>query len=313
MKIKVFGTRGGVPSPSRDKTPGRKGFSTSRYGGDTTHLRFEFEGKKYFIDGGSGIVIDGDELLDEGIGTEANPLDSDIFVSHYHWDHVQGFPFFGPFHILNNIFRIYGMGNSSHVKAAMIGGSTGSVRHIDCVPGEDNTGLHFPVAYDETQVEGDSTPVMRSTREHFNIYNYPPGGPVGVRAILTKHPDGCLAFRFYAGGKSFVYGGDHEFGLDRNIDRNLADLCSGADIIIMDTQHTPDEYEAFRGWGHSHYGQVISFAKTVGVKRVGMTHHYRKRSDDQADQFFEEAKGFRNQHAAGLDIFMLQQGMEIEV
>ena len=259
MRIKFWGVRGSIPTPS---TPD---FSTSRYGGNTTCVSIRAPGALIVLDGGSGLRALGMKLASE------KSLRATFFFSHLHWDHIQGFPFFLPGFCKGNRFELYGPRLSPF--------AFGSISLLEESLRTQQASFHFPVHVSEMQSE-------------LNFKDLSDGQQVEIQAdqsrfVITagalNHPGGCFGYRVdehQSGGgvKSFVMATDHEHFENGQLNPSLQKLARDADVLLYDAQYTPDEYEgrnctARQGWGHSTYLQGIQEARAAGVKKLLLTHH----------------------------------------
>jgi phosphoribosyl 1,2-cyclic phosphodiesterase len=249
--VQFWGVRGSIPTPGKD---------TVRYGGNTSCVEIRVGGKRLIFDGGTGLRILGQKLLEE------MPVEAHIFFSHSHWDHIQGFPFFVPAFVKGNCFHIYG--------AIAPNGASMQQRLSDQM-------LHpnFPVPIQ----------VMQSDLKFHDIF---PGDVLdldGVRieAGSLNHPNTALGYRVTWQGKSVVYATDTEHYPDR-LDENLLRLCQDADLLIYDSCYTDEEYYDVKspkiGWGHSTWQEAVKLAKAAGVKSPVIFHHDPNHNDDFLDR-----------------------------
>lgn len=295
MNVTFYGVRGGQPAPSRE----HEGFYTSKYGGNTTHLLLKYNDEYNFIDGGTGISVCSDYLMSQEIGTDKKPINARLLLTHFHSDHTDGLLFCGILHNPNNEFDVYGRDTAEVVEQILA---------------KNQHEKRFPVSY---TVGEDKRPSFRAKRNHHNVYeiNQNGNGSLRISATPTTHPGGCVAYRFATpNGKTFVFGGDHEFGLDTVVDDNLHYFCKEADIIVMDTQYTPEEYPERVNWGHSSYDRVIDFALKSRVKKLVMTHFDRSRDDEGCDRFYEHALNYlKNKQGENgkLELLIAREGMSL--
>jgi phosphoribosyl 1,2-cyclic phosphodiesterase len=234
-------------------------------------------------------VTAGDELLifDAGtglraLGAELKPRKASFFFSHLHWDHIQGFPFFGPAFIPGNHFVLYGPGKG--------GARLSEALHRQMLPPT------FPVTLDAMGARLDFAEVKDGTVLRI--------GAATVTARSLNHPQGCLGFRVDFGGKSAVYATDFEPLDDGSIARAALELCAGADLLICDAQYTEDEYQGRsgpcrRGWGHNTVHDAALLAREAGVKSLVLFRHDPSHDDQTIARLETSARSeFREARAA---------------
>jgi phosphoribosyl 1,2-cyclic phosphodiesterase len=287
MKIKLYGTRGSIPTPS-SKT--RK---TLEFGGNTTCLLVETNsGKSIVLDAGSGIREYGNELImqNKAFFTKENPLI--MLLSHVHWDHIQGIPFFKPMYIPKNNVEIYG--NSNYMYSINDAFSNSEPKSIAQYALERQQGKFvFPFKFSEF-----------ASNINFNDIELVKDGlyidGIEIYAKRVNHPEGCYSYKIVEDGKTFVFLTDHEHEPDLKVigkmDSCIMKWIEGADVLIQDAQYTPEEYnpELFGkkgfpkiGWGHSVDEKVIKMAAEANVKKLILTHH----DPEHMDEFlFEREK-----------------------
>lgn len=242
FRIAFWGVRGSIPTPG----PG-----TVEVGGNTSCIEVRCGPELIILDGGTGLRGLGDSLR------EAGPVTAHLFFSHVHWDHIQGFPFFAPAFVAGNVIELYGATNV-----------TGTLE--ETLAGQMNF-PNFPVRLNHmgarmTFHDIDDGQVIALS-----------GGAVVVRTAKLNHPQGVLAYRIEHAGRAAVYATDTEHY--ETIDDKLVDLARGADVLVYDSQYTPEEYEGRDGkgskvgWGHSTMVEGAKVAKAAGVGRLVLFHH----------------------------------------
>ena len=246
MEIRFWGVRGSIPSPGPD---------TARTGGNTSCVEVRMGAERIVCDAGTGLRDLGRSLANSGETARASFL-----LSHYHWDHIQGLPFFAPLYMPGSQLEIIGSGMSSRtVQEALTHQMTAPVFPVDLC----------------------DVPARLATRE------VRPGTPfevrgAEVRAAKLNHPGGVLAYRITHGGRSVVYATDTEhYACD---DPALIALAKNADVLIYDAQYLPSEYDARVGWGHSTYEVGARVARAAGVGKLVLFHHDPARSDEGVDE-----------------------------
>jgi phosphoribosyl 1,2-cyclic phosphodiesterase len=292
FRLRFWGTRGSIPSP---------GPSTVRYGGNTPSVEVRTpSGTLVLLDAGTGIRELGRALIDRAQGS---PISGDIFLTHAHWDHIQGIPFFAPAFQRGNRFTIWG--------AKSLAASIRRVVRDQMSP------VVFPVAFEELAATFEFRELTdeRHSSDGFD-----------VRAFPVRHPGGALGYRFgpawsgdRPGGSSFVYISDNELraaDASASNDRwraKLVEFIRGSRLLIHDATYTEDEYESHRGWGHSTYGDALALALESGVETLVLFHHSPDRSDDELDTRLAECRGAVARTGRTLRIIAAAEGLEIEV
>ncbi len=259
-KLRFWGVRGSTPTVDP---------STWRYGGNTPCLELIApDGTQFILDCGTGLHMLGNRLAPASAGSSA---ETHILVTHYHWDHIQGIPFFAPLYAENNKFHFYSF------RSKFLGRD--SLKQVleaqMAVP-------YFPV----------DMSVMNAKRKFKEVG----GGDtfrIGENEITTawlNHPQGCLGFRIETPAGSVVYATDNEPG-DTKLDESLRGLAAGADIFINDAQYTPEQLSSTRkGWGHSSWLDGARVAKEAGAKTLVLFHHDPDSTDRTVDTILKHAR-----------------------
>ena len=304
MKVKLWGVRGSIPSPGAD---------TMKYGGNTTCLEIDPEdgGNEIIIDGGSGLRLLGNHLVKKYL-PEKN-IELDFLITHTHWDHILGFPFFTPIYMPSTKLRFYGPVTYEEGGIEEIIGSQFQYRY-------------FPVIKSELSAELEYKPLRETS---FILRN-------GIK-ITTKylnHPVLCLGYRIEYRDKCFCIATDSEpfrnvFPTDPNDpdydrtaaeegeaaaeeeNRKLAEFFSGADLLVYDAQYTQDEMEKDKlGWGHSSFEFAIENAYKAGVKKLLLTHHDPERTDEELDILIDFYKNKYKDISREMDFSLAVEGRE---
>ncbi len=246
MRIKFWGVRGSIASP---------GPETAAVGGNTSCVEVLCGETRFVLDAGTGVRRLGDALLGEGGAVNAT-----ILLSHLHWDHIQGLPFFVPAYLPSTRLQIVGSGGGAVSLGAVLAGQM--------------TAPVFPVRLDELAADLHVREVRSG--DSFVV------GEARVRALRLNHPGGVLAYRIDYAGQSVVYATDTEHYAC--VDPALRVLAEGADVLIYDSQYTPEEYRGDSGrsrvgWGHSTYVAGAELSRAAGVGRYVLFHHDPQRSD----------------------------------
>ena len=251
MKLKFYGTRGSIPVCDA-------GFQ--EFGGDTTCLQITFTdtNRIAIIDAGTGIRNLGKDL--RAIGHKQDQIV--IAFTHFHWDHIQGFPFFAPAYDPSQRITLLTIGRDQTIT---------NLREIFEVQMQSQ---YFPVQLDQMGASFDFLQIADASR-HFTAAN---NVETVVSALRHNHPGGAYTFRIERSGKVLVICTDVEH--EQQIDPHLVELARGADLLVHDAQYTAEELQKHRGWGHSSFDQAMQFAEMAGVKRLAMTHHDPEHDDE---------------------------------
>ncbi len=223
------------------------------------------------IDGGTGLRLLGNELLKQARGKR---LDLNILLTHFHWDHVQGIPFFAPLYVPSNEVNFH---------------SDRPVRVLTDILEGQMSQPYFPVDFELLPARRNFVQLeMREMRF----------GSITVHPFALNHPQGASGYRLESQGAVIVHASDREHGHDK-LDRVLLDFAQNADILIYDAQYTPEEYESRRGWGHSTWLEAASVAHEAGVKQLILFHHDPAHNDSFMRGLVEQARGhFENTEVA---------------
>jgi phosphoribosyl 1,2-cyclic phosphodiesterase len=257
MRIKFWGVRGSTPTPQPENL---------RYGGNTSCVEVRVGQAIYIFDCGTGFRTLGHELLQEFAD---RPISAHVFLSHFHWDHIQGFPFFRPLYDKpQNRFLLH---------------SSARHRKLKQVLEQQMAPPYFPVNLGEMKA-------------HHEFHDIEEGRAaidgVSIQTMWLNHPQGCMGFRLEAKDGVFVYATDNEPG-DPEFDKNVRKLAAGADVLVYDAQYLPEEYEARRrGWGHSHWREAVNVVMESGAKDLVLFHHDPDHSDVCIDNVVKEARNY---------------------
>jgi phosphoribosyl 1,2-cyclic phosphodiesterase len=292
MWVRFWGTRGSIPAP---------GPFTLRYGGNTTCVEVRTASDTLLVfDCGSGARALGASLMSgERSPAPEHPLRGHLFLSHFHWDHIQGMPFFTP---------LYAEGGEWHVYGPRPGAmSLREALALQMSP------PFFPISLESL---GSRLCFHELGEGVFAI------GDVRVASQFLNHPGPTLGYRIEADGVAVVYVCDHEpHGspihsstqvLEDGDLRHIAFL-DGADLVIHDAQYMGREFEQRRGWGHSVGEYVIEVCRRAGVRRVALTHHDPTRTDAMIEASVEELRRRYGGSASPLEIFAAAEGDQIEL
>jgi phosphoribosyl 1,2-cyclic phosphodiesterase len=278
MKLKFYGTRGSIPVCD-------PGFQ--QFGGNTTCLQITFTdtNRIVIIDAGTGLRNLGRDL--RAIGHKQEQIV--IALSHFHWDHIQGFPFFAPAYDSKQKITLLTLGRDR---------TTTDLRQIFEVQMQSE---YFPVQLDQMGAVFEFLQIADASR-HFTAIN-------GVETVVTaqrhNHPGGAYSFRIERNGKVLVVCTDVEHG--KQIDPRLVELARGADLLVHDAQYTAEELLKRRGWGHSSFDQAMQLAEMAGVKRLALTHH----DPEHDDEFLLRIEKLCQERCG--NAVLAREGMEIAI
>ncbi len=318
MKVIFWGVRGSIPTPLTGKTVEeklRKALSLARpgdivseesidsfikslpfsirstYGGNTTCIQLVSDaGENLIFDCGSGLKNLGFELLKEDFGKGKGV--ASIFLSHTHWDHIQGIPFFGPFYFAGNRFNFYS-----------------PIKDLKERLEFQHEPSHFPISFD----------FMPSIKEFFHVAYDEEFILNDLRIFIKKmpHPGDSYAARVEENGRVFVFTSDCEFNIE-SIDEieSYQDLFMNADVVCFDTQYTFDESINKMDWGHSSATIAIDIASRFNVKKLVLFHHDPDYDDSKLENVAANARTYQRLHpkkAGKLEIIIASEGLEIEI
>lgn len=287
LRLRFWGTRGSIPSP---------GPSTVRYGGNTPCVEVRTETDWLVIlDAGTGIRELGRSLMSSANG---HGIAADIFLTHAHWDHIQGIPFFAPIFQPGNHFTIWG---SKTLQTS-----------IDRVIRDQMLPVVFPVTFEQ----------LDATIDFGAIEGRHVGDGYEVTSFAVRHPGGALGYRFSSRGtpgRSFVYISDNELNPSAHYDGSehwqseLVDFVRGAAVLVHDATYTADEYDRHRGWGHSTYEDAVTLALDAGVEQLVLFHHRPERTDDEVDRCVAACRALVESRGGRLSVMAAAEGMSLSV
>ncbi len=256
MRVKFFGTRGSIPSPGK---------GTIKYGGNTTCIEVISQNKKeIIIDAGSGI-----RLLVNKIESQ-NVNEIFLLLTHSHWDHIQGFPFFSPIFSNNFSINIYGVSPTFERLRKIL------KRQMDSV--------YFPVQFEDI---GANINFKKFDSSGISIDN------IKIKSIMTNHPLETHAFKFEENGKTFIFMTDNELDhpdISKVPYKKHLDFVKDADVLVHDAQYKKEEIKNYKGWGHSSWQEAVSLAKKAKVKKLYLTHYDPDRDDSEIDKIIRKAQ-----------------------
>lgn len=284
--LRFWGTRGSIP------TPGPK---TARYGGNTACVSISGpDGRLVILDAGSGLRPLGHELM----AGPSRAISADILLSHTHWDHIQGLPFFKPLSAPGNSICIFGADQQGVALEEILR------RQMDP--------MVFPVplralaaAIQVTQIsEGDVT-----------LPDFV------VRAFQLRHPGTTLGYRLAPaeGGRHIAYLTDNELGdgarypVKPNWRARLVEFLSGTDTLIHDAMYAEQIIKARCGWGHSTPREAVALAAEAGCRRLILFHHEPEHDDDALDRLLDDTRAYAARSAGSLEVDAAAEGMELSL
>lgn len=295
--LRFWGVRGSVPVP---------GPTTVRHGGNTSCVEVRAEGEILILDCGTGVRGLGDELQREFSG---QPLRLSMLVTHSHWDHVQGFPFFQPAYEARNQIRVFGFEGAREGLAGIFSGQMESP--------------YFPIGLGQlpSHVVFEELKQMR-----FSV------GPLPVQAAFVNHPGICVGYRIEVPGCAVVYVPDHEpfmrkliasrpaeassadaTAFARREDERFLDFIREAGVLILDAQYDEAEYRAHVGWGHSCVEDAVDLAIRGGVRRLFLFHHDPSHTDERLDEMLAQGREFAAARGSSLQIDLAREGTSVDL
>jgi phosphoribosyl 1,2-cyclic phosphodiesterase len=296
VHLKFWGVRGSIPVPGPD---------TLRYGGNTTCVEVRADGEIIVLDAGTGIRALGTALESE---FESRPIKLSLLITHMHWDHIQGFPFFLPSYNDKNLVRIYGYD-----------GADAGLREI--LVGQMATPF-FPVKLEDLPGR---VVIKKLDKYEFNV------GKVRVRAKIMNHPGVCVGYRLDTSAGSIAFLPDNEpfdalrlhsvkshlLSPEQTRKRaeearaSLIDFLQGCEILILDTQYTDEEYKAHIGWGHGSLSASVALAIDANVDKLFLFHHDPVHTDTILDEMAAQARALVEKSGKTLTVQTAGEGIEV--
>jgi len=253
MEVRIWGARGSIPTPVPENL---------EHGGNTACIEVRLpNGESYIFDGGTGIRDLGLHLGE----TRSGALNLNVFLTHFHWDHLQGLPFFAPLYSSANQVTFH----SSH-----------PARHLRDVLGGQMSAPYFPVNFELLQAKRRFAHVGREPVQF---------GELSVQSFPLHHPQGASGYRICYRDRVLVYATDLEHG-HRELDQVLRDAAKEADVLLFDAQFTPNEYRERHGWGHSTWLEATHVARDCGARELVLFHHDPSHNDAAMHRIVEDAR-----------------------
>jgi phosphoribosyl 1,2-cyclic phosphodiesterase len=304
MRVRFWGVRGSIPVPGR---------TTSRYGGNTSCVEVRPRGAApIIIDAGTGLRRLGKALMEDAFGDGRG--EASILISHTHWDHVQGLPFFSPLYRAGNRIQIFARQRDTHLEAVF---------------SQQQGAPYFPVPLSAMQAEMSFHALTEGAR--FEL------GRATITSTRLNHPWTALAYRIDVDRAAVVYCSDtapftdlllgrefmvHPPALDRPLPPDVATelarmraavvaLAADADLLIYDTHFTYDEYRLRPHWGHSHPDDALAIARDARVRRLCLFHHAPLRSDDDNDAILASCRGVAAAAGDPFEVLSAYEGLEL--
>lgn len=279
LRVICRGTRGSLPSPRPD---------TMRFGGNTPCVEVRTANDDCFIfDAGTGI-----RPLGLALDAAAEPVRADLFITHFHWDHIQGFPLFTSLYNPDAQLRVHGPPQ---------GGV--DVRRIITTQ---MSPVYFPIPLD----------ALAARVEFANVADVPwRSGAAEVSAMRMNHPSHTLGYRIDAGGAAVAYLPDNELGDDPDAAwyARLVRFLDGVDLLLHDTTFTEAEYQRYRGWGHSTFEQAVRLAEEAGVRELAGFHHAPERTDADLSALHDALGDTLASRGSALTVRIATEGEVLEI
>jgi phosphoribosyl 1,2-cyclic phosphodiesterase len=295
MKFRFWGVRGSIPSP---------GPRTARYGGNTTCIEVRTDaGALIILDAGTGIFALAQDLM------QRLPVRANIFITHSHWDHIHGLPFFTPLFIPGSVVRLHGAPDAA---------SGAGIEHVLGVQLQNS---YFPVseAQMKATIEYETLAVETAVTVQDAV----------IDNVIMNHPVTNMGYRVSCNGKSLFFTGDHEHfynlypehdarhaACQAEIDertRRIDLAMQGVDALIVDCSYTVEEYPSKLGWGHGTFDAALAMALRVGAKALYCTHHEPTRGDDELETVFAQAMARSAPPPERLKVYLAYEGLEVEL
>jgi phosphoribosyl 1,2-cyclic phosphodiesterase len=295
--LKFWGVRGSIPTP---------GPTTVHYGGNTSCVEIRADGQIIVLDAGTGIRLLGRDLVAE---FETQPLDLTLLLTHTHWDHIQGLPFFEPVYRPHNHLHILGYEGARHGLEMVLAGQMESPV--------------FPIGLREVPA---NVRIEELKEMNFSI------GPVRVQAAFANHPGICVGYRLFTSKGSIAFFPDNEtvpegvppprgavatdapaLAFPQGENRKMIEFLRGTDLLIMDTQYDAEEFKAHAGWGHGCLDDVVALALQAEVKTLFLFHYDPSHDDAKVSQMLAHARKIVVDRKGKLQVEAAREGITVEL
>jgi phosphoribosyl 1,2-cyclic phosphodiesterase/ActR/RegA family two-component response regulator len=292
-RLTFWGVRGSIPTP---------GPSTVRYGGNTTCVEVRADGQIIILDAGTGVRLLGQHLAAEFNG---QPIEVTLLLTHTHWDHIQGLPFFVPVYKPQNRLHILGYEGARHGLEVVLAGQMESP--------------FFPVGLREVPA---NVQIEELKEMSFNV------GPVRVQACFANHPGVCVGYRLFTSGGSIAFFPDNEphqaqtaagtpqaasMSFARNERQKVIEFLRRTDVLIMDSQYDCEEYKHHVGWGHGCVSEVVDLAIDAEVRRLFLFHHDPNHDDAKVSALEAQARRRVAEKRSTLEVEAAREGLTFEL
>ena len=277
IHVDFWGVRGSVPSP---------GPTTNRYGGNTSCVSITADNKILILDAGTGIRNLGSAIIGQP------ELEIFVVVTHSHWDHIQGFPFFTPIYQPNRTVHIFPTLHKKNVVLASL------IDQMD--------GAHFPITPD--QVPSNFNFVTENPLEFLANNGFQ------LELVPMNHPGKAFGYKITIDDKIICYFTDNEIDppYEKSIELDeLTNQCKNADILIHDAQYIEADMPLKHGWGHSLISQVTKLGESAEVKNLVYYHHDPERSDDDIDAELEKASKALKENGSSVIPYFAHEGLKL--
>jgi phosphoribosyl 1,2-cyclic phosphodiesterase len=288
MKFRFWGVRGSIPSP---------GPRTVRYGGNTTCIEVRTgDGTLIILDAGTGLYALAQDLMARR-AVDGGEIRANIFITHSHWDHIHGLPFFIPLFVKGSRICLHGARDPVTGKG------------IEHVMGVQLQNSYFPV--------GEETMDATIAYETLDVGHPHHVGDARIDNVVMNHPVTNLGYRISCNGKSLFFTGDHEPFSNPHPDsqpqHEVDAAMAGVDALIVDCSYTIEEYPARQGWGHGTFDAALEMALRAGARALYCTHHEPTRGDDELEAAFAQALARFEGRLGALRVVLAHEGLEVEL